>query len=582
MVPKKSRSRGSERRGTPYSSKSQHNDVFVGNLPWQTTWQELKDLCQEFGDVKRANILERDGRSRGCGVVWFHNSSDAKACIEGLNGHDFDGRELKVKFDEKPGPYIEKGQNGRGSERRDTSYSSKSQHNDVFVGNLPWKTSWQELKDLCQQFGDVKRANILERDGRSRGCGVVWFHNTSDAEACIEGLNGHDLDGRELTAKFDEKPGPYIERGTRTTNRGGNSGNCQVWVGNLPFSLKWMELKDICKEYGFVKRVELEENESGYSKGYAIVTMGDNASARALINGLNGTDLDGREITAKFDEKSSNQSRRLKSQMVGNHFLLNDGTQKSESRFQLYVGNLPFQTSWQEVKDLCKEYGFVNRVDLQKNDDGDSLGFAIVGFEDHDSAESCIEGLNGVSFEGRELVVKYDEKAGAGTSHVVYIGNLPYDVEWHEVKGMCESFGECYVDVREGDDGKSRGYAVVKFDSTSSAQSCVKNLNGQVLKGRRLLAKFDRFQGVENNEDPCTVFVGNLPWSFKKWADLKDLCRTFGDVLRADIAEYEDGKSKGYGTVKFTNGISAQKCIRQLNGKLLNGRPLIVKVDRFE
>jgi len=44
----------------------------------------------------------------------------------------------------------------------------------VYVGNLPWSVQWQYLKDMCQQFGNVIRADIQQDDqGRSRGYRVV-------------------------------------------------------------------------------------------------------------------------------------------------------------------------------------------------------------------------------------------------------------------------------------------------------------------------------------------------------------------------------------------------------------------------
>lgn len=466
---------------------------------------------------------------------------------------------------------------------------SKSKHTQVFVGNLPWETTWQKLKDLCQEYGDVKRADIEQHpDGNSKGYGIVSFVNSSDAKACVEGLDGHDLDGRELNVKFDEK------KSNKRMNKARGSTNCQVWVGNLPYSVKWQVLKDMCKDYGFVTRVDIEETDNGYSKGYGIVLFETNAAARACINSLNGYNLDGRELTVKFDEKESSQvivtRKRQKfsntdSQIVGNHFLLSDelSSQQGSANFQLWVGNLPFNVRWQELKDLCKEYGFVTRVDISTDDDGRSKGYAIVGFKDHASARACIEDLNGSSLGGRELIVKFDEKAGLGTSSVVYVGNLPWSVKWQELKGMCQSFGfVIHVDIPENDEGGSKGYALVKYEDTDSAQNCIKHLNGKVLNGRELLARFDIFNGISNNHDPATVYVGNLPYTFNKWSDLKNLCRTFGDVIRVDIAEDEDGRSKGYATVKFANGFSARNCIQRLNGKLLNGRRLNVKADRFK
>ena len=73
-------------------------DIYVGNLPWQSSEQELADSFGEFGTVEKATIItDRDsGRSKGFGFVTMNDNDEANAAIEGLNGADFGGRALKV------------------------------------------------------------------------------------------------------------------------------------------------------------------------------------------------------------------------------------------------------------------------------------------------------------------------------------------------------------------------------------------------------------------------------------------------------------------------------------------------------
>lgn len=75
----------------------------------------------------------------------------------------------------------------------------------IVVHGLPYKFSWQDLKDLCRPAGAVIRADIAtDRDGRSRGFGTVAFATPSDANAALEMLNGGmELEGRPVSAKVD-------------------------------------------------------------------------------------------------------------------------------------------------------------------------------------------------------------------------------------------------------------------------------------------------------------------------------------------------------------------------------------------
>jgi RNA recognition motif-containing protein len=71
--------------------------VYVGNLPWSVTNQELQDLFTPFGAVESAQVVtDRDtGRSRGFGFVEMAGTNAAEA-IAGLNGREIDSRALKV------------------------------------------------------------------------------------------------------------------------------------------------------------------------------------------------------------------------------------------------------------------------------------------------------------------------------------------------------------------------------------------------------------------------------------------------------------------------------------------------------
>jgi RNA recognition motif-containing protein len=73
-------------------------NIYVGNLPFQTTGPDLERLFGEYGEVSSASVInDRDtGRSRGFGFVEMTNDDEARTAIEELDGQDFNGRALKV------------------------------------------------------------------------------------------------------------------------------------------------------------------------------------------------------------------------------------------------------------------------------------------------------------------------------------------------------------------------------------------------------------------------------------------------------------------------------------------------------
>ena len=72
--------------------------LFVGNLAFQTTNQQLQDLFAQAGTVQSANVIEdRDtGRSRGFAFVEMSTNAEAAAAIDQFNGKELGGRALKV------------------------------------------------------------------------------------------------------------------------------------------------------------------------------------------------------------------------------------------------------------------------------------------------------------------------------------------------------------------------------------------------------------------------------------------------------------------------------------------------------
>ena len=71
----------------------------------------------------------------------------------------------------------------------------------IYVGNLSFRTTQQELEDLFTNYGSVQEAAVVtdRETGRSRGFGFVTMPEDGEANAAIEALNGTEVEGRTLT-----------------------------------------------------------------------------------------------------------------------------------------------------------------------------------------------------------------------------------------------------------------------------------------------------------------------------------------------------------------------------------------------
>ncbi len=103
----------------------------------------------------------------------------------------------------------------------------------IYVGNLPFSVTQEQLKELFSQYGEIEEAVVVTNkfSGRSKGFGFVSFKEDSSAERAVAEMNKKEVEGRALNVKeaipFDEnKPRRRFERrggfggGRRFGNRG--------------------------------------------------------------------------------------------------------------------------------------------------------------------------------------------------------------------------------------------------------------------------------------------------------------------------------------------------------------------------
>jgi len=240
--------------------------IFVSNLPYNVGWQDMKDLFRGNGqfNVVRADVhLGPDGRPKGSGIVAFETPEDAQGAIQQFNGYDWQGRPLEVREDRfaNNGPPYSRGggfaggrggfagrgagfggrggfdggfRGGRGgfgggfgggsadfsggnvgaapNEFTDYATGNGDRSATIFVRNLPWSTSNEDLVDLFTTIGKVERAEIqYEPNGRSRGTGVVQFDSDETAAVAIDKFSGYLYGGRSLGLTFVKYQVPGAE-----------------------------------------------------------------------------------------------------------------------------------------------------------------------------------------------------------------------------------------------------------------------------------------------------------------------------------------------------------------------------------
>jgi len=285
--------------GVKERMRGERTSVFFGNLPWATSWQDLKDHIKEAGFEPGYVDVIKDKKTRlskGFGLANFSSSKDAMDCIAKLNNTEIKGRAIYVKLDRpppkrRPGGGVSK--NTQTSEQEGDDIikgvqpkANKATSGRVFVGNLAWSVNWSTLVEHMEQAGEVVYAEILTgiRD-RSMGCALVAYKTTKQAQEALEILSETKILGRQIYVREDRES------------------YWTVFLNNIPHDMTWQSLKELCSEYGKVARSDRN------SKGYGTVRFDSEEDAKKCIEGLNGEEYEGCTLQVMFANEAGEYQR---------------------------------------------------------------------------------------------------------------------------------------------------------------------------------------------------------------------------------------------------------------------------------
>lgn len=173
-------------------------------------------------DVK---IISAFNRSKGYGFITMGSASDAEKAVADLKGFEFDGRSINVERATPQEPHSEdaprrsrgtrgRGRGGRGgSARRNTpKHDGPLSKTVIYVGNLPYKASDEDLLTIFSTYNVVKAHVVSRPTGGSKGYGFVTLASEADQTRALEELKNVECDDRQLHIKAAHSEEAYDER----------------------------------------------------------------------------------------------------------------------------------------------------------------------------------------------------------------------------------------------------------------------------------------------------------------------------------------------------------------------------------
>ncbi|KAI1891744.1 hypothetical protein AGOR_G00146920 [Albula goreensis] len=640
-------------RFEPYGNPSKRYRVFVSNIPFDVKWQALKDLMKEkVGEVTYVeHLMDAEGKSRGCAVVEFRTEELMKAAVEKVNKYNLNGRPLKVKEDPDgefarraaqraqggggPPGGMGMGMGGMGmgpgpgappppppmvnippSLMDNPNIPSEVIHglqagkigNTVFVANLDYKVGWKKLKEVFSMAGVVLRAELLEdKDGKSRGMGIVTFDMPIEAVQAVSMFNGQLLFNRVMHVKLDEKSAPkddFGPEGPPSLPRGLSGIGLGLGPGGQPIDAHQMNRGGSgaggmgsmgpggMDGFGAMGRMGGMDNYGG--------GMNNNMDRFGPSGMGRMNDVD-RGIGGGFDREFGRNDMGMSRRSFGDSGERGIGSSMGMDRMSSSLDGMGAGMGRMSGMDRMGMERMDPMSDLDRLGPGfdrmgsglDRLGPSVDRLGSGlDRMSSSIDRLGQASFD-RLGPSSLDRMSGG----MDFMSPMGMDRMGSGLDRMGSSFN------RAGSAGIDRfpSTGLDRMGSTMDRMGpSLDRMGGSMdrMGPARAGGQFDRPADMErggfgapfggagaggpgagaNARKGCQIFVRNLPFDFT-WQMLKDTFNSCGVVQYADV-KMENGKSKGCGVVRFENPETAERACRTMNGYRLNGREIDVRIDR--
>ncbi|KAF2790492.1 splicing factor, CC1-like protein [Melanomma pulvis-pyrius CBS 109.77] len=399
--------RGSGRRNATPPEEPTEDDrdkrtIFVQQISARAETRHLRQFFEVVGPVVEAQIVKDrvTGRSKGVGYVEFKEEPSVAKAIE-MTGQKLKGVPIIAQLAE-----AEKNRASRVSEVAAASGGNGVPFHRLFVGNIHFSVSEEDLTEIFEPFGELEMVT-LQRDkenpgNRSKGYGAVQYVDPADAKKALTDMNGFELAGRQIRVGLGSDK--FTPESTATLLRNFNA-QAQSYQGSA-FSGAGGRGAHAGGTGGVFDRAN-GRDDRGVSGASAlddsdIAGVNFNTYSRdKLMNAL------ARNHNVEEPVKTRQPLHRPRVPVI-------DKPQPSkcikiQNAFDADNELKQFGVNWakdleQEVKVECNtKYGKVVHIAVDPNTDGD----IYVKFETAIGGEKALQGLNGRSFNFRTIRASY-------------------------------------------------------------------------------------------------------------------------------------------------------------------------------
>jgi len=268
----------------------------------------------------------------------------------------------------------------------------------------------------------------------------------------------------------------------------------------------------------------------------------------------------------------------------------------------IFIKNLDPSIDNKALHDTFSAFGNILSCKVAM-EDGVSKGYGFVHYENAESAEAAIKGVNGMLLNDKKVYVghhipkkerinKIEEQMKKYTN--IYIKNIDENITDEQLRAAFEKFGKITsLVIQKDDEGKSKGFGFINYETHDEAKKAVDEMNDTELGSKKIYVsraqkknereeelkkqyekireeKLNKYQGVN-------LYIKNLDESVTDEV-LREKFSPFGTITSAKVMcdEKNENKSRGFGFVCFSSPDEATKAVAEMNGFNLNGKPIYV------
>ncbi|KAJ8103262.1 hypothetical protein POJ06DRAFT_66247 [Lipomyces tetrasporus] len=289
---------------------------------------------------------------------------------------------------------------------------NESGHFVISVSNLPYVVRWQELKDLVKEIIPnhlIVRSEVFTVDNnnkRSHGVGTITVRGRETALKTVQFLDGYEWHTRTLSAAL-MSPSVVVPHPSATQ---------PLAPAFAPMVFQQPVIPPLATQGQSPNMQPMQPPQQSRSRMHSTPPMSSNSTGQ-VGSQMHFAIPPSTAMPVQFfgqypgefyhpQAASSSPSLASFSEFPQNYHH-HRGHQTVDKR-KVFIGNIPFNSEWRDLKEFVQSAGKVARVDIINNTEGQSRGFAIAIFETEEDAQHAIDVFNGVEFEGRILTVRLD------------------------------------------------------------------------------------------------------------------------------------------------------------------------------